>query len=112
VLETGNLAPRRDLTDVRDVVRAYVLLMRQGRAGEAYNVGSGRTCSMQEVVDRLVALAGVKVEVRPRADLVRPVDAAAVRADAGKLRRETGWAPEYALDRTLRDTLDYWRAQP
>jgi GDP-4-dehydro-6-deoxy-D-mannose reductase len=109
VLETGNLAPRRDLTDVRDVVRAYVLLMERGRSGEAYNVGTGQTFAMREVVDRLVALSGVSVEVRPRDDLIRASDAAAIRADAGKLRRETGWAPALTLDQTLRDTLDYWK---
>jgi GDP-4-dehydro-6-deoxy-D-mannose reductase len=111
VLETGDLAPRRDLTDVRDVIRAYTLLMEKGRAGEAYNIGTGRTHAMQEVVDRLLAVSGVRVEVRQRADLVRVADTAAVRADAGKLQRETGWAPALALDRTLRDTLDYWKQQ-
>jgi len=111
VLETGNLAPRRDLTDVRDAVRAYVLLMERGRPGEAYNVGTGQTFAMREVVDRLVALSGVTVEVRQRQDLVRSADAAAVRADAGKLRRETGWAPALTLDQTLKDTLDYWKRQ-
>jgi GDP-4-dehydro-6-deoxy-D-mannose reductase len=110
VLETGNLAPRRDLTDVRDVVGAYLLLMERGRGGEAYNVGSGQTFAMQEVVERLVALSGVRVELRQRADLVRAADAAAVRADAGKLRRETGWAPARSLEQTLHDTLDYWRS--
>jgi GDP-4-dehydro-6-deoxy-D-mannose reductase len=110
VLETGNLSPRRDITDVRDVVRAYRLLMQRGRPGEAYNVGSGQTVAMQEIVDRLIALSGVRVEVRPRADLVRARDTAAVRADAAKLRRETGWAPTWTLDQTLHDTLQYWRA--
>jgi GDP-4-dehydro-6-deoxy-D-mannose reductase len=111
VLETGNLEPRRDFTDVRDVVRAYVLLAECGRAGEAYNVGSGQTYAMQEVVDRLVAVSGVRVQVRQRADLVRAADTAAMRADAGKLRRETGWAPAFSLDQTLRDTLEYWKRQ-
>ena len=60
VLETGDLSTRRDLTDVRDVVGAYLLLMERGRAGEAYNVGRGRSCSMQEVLDRLLALAGLR----------------------------------------------------
>jgi GDP-4-dehydro-6-deoxy-D-mannose reductase len=112
VLETGNLAPVRDLTDVRDVVAAYLLLMDHGRAGEAYNVASGEGSSMQAVVDRLVARARVPVEVRQEARLVRAAETAVVRADAGKLRRETGWAPRFSLDQTLSDTLDYWRQQP
>jgi GDP-4-dehydro-6-deoxy-D-mannose reductase len=109
VLETGNLTPRRDLTDVRDVVRAYRLLLEHGRTGEAYNVGSGTTCTMQEVVDRLRALSPVAIEVRQRADLVRATETKSARADASRLRRETGWAPRYTLDQTLGDTLAYWR---
>src|SRR5207248_8831428 len=66
LLETGDLGAHRDLTDVRDVAEAYVLLMEHGRGGEAYNVGSGASYSMQTVLDRLVALAGVAVEVRRR----------------------------------------------
>jgi GDP-4-dehydro-6-deoxy-D-mannose reductase len=109
LLETGNLSPRRDLTDVRDMVRAYVLLMERGRRGEAYNIGTGQTYAMQEVLDRLLARAAVRVQVRQRTELVRSTDAAVVRADAGKLRRETGWAPAYTLDQTLTDMLAYWR---
>jgi GDP-4-dehydro-6-deoxy-D-mannose reductase len=112
VLQTGNLSPRRDLTDVRDMVDAYVLLMEKGRTGEAYNVGSGQTVSMQSVVDRLLALSGLRVEVRPSAELVRAAEQAVARADAAKVRRETGWSPRYSLDQTLADTLEYWRAQP
>jgi GDP-4-dehydro-6-deoxy-D-mannose reductase len=110
LLETGNLSPRRDMTDVRDAVRAYVLLMEKGTSGEAYNVGTGRAYSMQEVVDRLLALAGVQAEVRQRPDLVRSRDIAEIRADATKLRRETGWTPLISLDQSLADTLAYWRA--
>src|SRR5262249_1069080 len=84
VLETGDLSPQRDLTDVRDTVAAYVLLMERGRPGEAYNVGSGRTWAMQIVLDRLVALSGLTVEVRRRADLVRPAELAAPCADTTK----------------------------
>jgi GDP-4-dehydro-6-deoxy-D-mannose reductase len=109
VLETGNLQPRRDLTDVRDVVAAYVLLMQKGRSGEAYNIGSGQTHAMQSVLDRLIALSGVQVQVRQKASLLRATDAAVIQADTAKLRRETGWAPRWSLDQTLMDTLTYWR---
>jgi GDP-4-dehydro-6-deoxy-D-mannose reductase len=112
VLETGNLGPERDLTDVRDTVAAYLLLMEHGRTGEAYNVGRGESLPMGEVLGRLVALSGRVVEVRQREELVRAHDLDVVRADASKLRRETGWRPRHTLDETLADTLAWWRARP
>jgi GDP-4-dehydro-6-deoxy-D-mannose reductase len=111
VLETGNLSSCRDLTDVRDVIAAYLLLMERGRTGEAYNVGSGQTLSMQAVLERMLSLAGLKVELRQRAELLRAVDQAVVRVNADKLRREVGWQPRFTLDQTLADTLTYWRGQ-
>jgi GDP-4-dehydro-6-deoxy-D-mannose reductase len=109
ILETGNLQPCRDLSDVRDIVAAYMLVMERGRSGDVYNVGSGQSFAMQTVLERLIALSGVAVEVRQAATLVRSADAANVRANADKLRRETGWQPRFRLDQTLRDILTYWR---
>jgi GDP-4-dehydro-6-deoxy-D-mannose reductase len=111
VLQTGNLSPQRDLTDVRDTVAAYLLLADKGRYGEAYNIGSGQSYSMQTVLERMLALTGLKVELEQRIDLLRPSEPAEIRVDAGKLRRETGWAPRYTLDQTLADTLEAWRRQ-
>ncbi|HEV3256246.1 MAG TPA: GDP-mannose 4,6-dehydratase [Gemmataceae bacterium] len=112
VLETGNLSSRRDLTDVRDVARAYVLLADRGRRGEVYNVASGECHTMQVVLDLLLRLARARVEVRPRASLLRATEASVLRGDAAKLRQETGWAPSFSLEQTLADTLAYWRQQP
>jgi GDP-4-dehydro-6-deoxy-D-mannose reductase len=109
VLETGDLRPRRDLTDVRDIVRGYILVMEKGRAGEAYNLGSGQVHSMRDVLDRLLTIAGVRCEVRCRADLLRDVDTPVLRADAVKARRELDWSPRIPLDQTLTDLLTYWR---
>jgi GDP-4-dehydro-6-deoxy-D-mannose reductase len=109
VVETGNLKPRRDLSDVRDTVGAYVLLMRSGRVGEAYNIASGEAHAMEAVLHRLLALARTTVEVRQKGRLTRDRETWAVRASAAKLRQETGWAPRFGLDQTLSDTLDYWR---
>lgn len=105
VIETGNLAPRRDLSDVRDIVNAYYLLIRRGLPGGPYNIGSGTSVSMSHVLDRLIALAGVEVEVRTRPDLLRPGDPADFRADCSRLAAETGWKPAIALDTTLADIL-------
>ena len=109
LLETGNLSPRRDLTDVRDMVTAYLLLMEHGRPGEAYNIGSGQVYSMHTLLDRLLALAGLTVEIRQKAAHLRSTDTPVVRVDASKLRRESGWSPSHSLDQTLLDTLNYWR---
>lgn len=109
LLETGNLSALRDLTDVRDTVTAYRLLMDKGRTGEAYNVASGEARSMQEVVDHFLNLARVRVEVRQQPRLLRASESAAVRGNAGKLRGEVGWRPRFTLDQTLADTLTYWR---
>jgi GDP-4-dehydro-6-deoxy-D-mannose reductase len=109
VLQSGNLNPRRDLSDVRDVVEAYRLLLEKGRRGEAYNIGSGVALSIGEVLTRLLALTPVKVEVQQKADLMRAHEPPALRADAGKLRRETGWQPRFRLEQTLADMLAYWR---
>lgn len=110
VLETGDLTPERDLSDVRDVVAAYRLLMAHGRRGEAYNIASGQTHSMRAILDRLLALTGLRVEVRQSEDLMRPTEPLTVRVDVNKLRYETGWRPRYSLDDTLRDTLEAWRS--
>jgi GDP-4-dehydro-6-deoxy-D-mannose reductase len=111
VIETGDLRPARDLTDVRDMVAAYRLLMDSGRTGEAYNIGRGESITMGAVLERLVALSGVQVEVRQRAELVRSTEPAVLAVDPSKLRRQTGWSPRYSLDQTLTDILAHWRNQ-
>jgi GDP-4-dehydro-6-deoxy-D-mannose reductase len=102
VLKVGNLSARRDILDVRDVVRAYLLLAEQGVAGEAYNVCSGEVRTLRSLVDELVALAGTgaRVEVDPKR--VRPVDVPLLVGDCMRLRA-LGWAPEIPLRQTLAD---------
>jgi GDP-4-dehydro-6-deoxy-D-mannose reductase len=112
ILETGNLKPLRDLTDVRDMVQGYVSLMERGKTGEVYNAAAGEVHSMEVVLNRLLKMARAQVEIRQKPDQVRTTETSAIRADAGKLRRETGWAPRYSLDQTLTDTLEFWRHQP
>ncbi len=88
---------------------AYLLLMKEGRKGEAYNIGAGTACTMQSIVDCLCSLAQVTVEVKRKDNLLRPNDTPVVVADASKLRQETGWKPAFTLRQSLADTLDYWR---
>ena len=106
VLRTGNLLARRDFTDVRDVVRAYRLLVEQGEAGVAYNVCSGHDVSVNDVVRKLLALSGDELEVRTDPELMRPVDVPVLRGDPSRLRAATGWQPEVPLEDSLRAVLD------
>lgn len=106
----GNLTPRRDFTDVRDVVRAYRLLVAHGEPGEAYNVCSGVDLAIGELAERLVGLADRPMRLAPDPALQRPVETPVLRGDAAKLRAATGWAPSIPLDRTLGDILDERRA--
>ena len=109
LLETGDLSGQRDLTDVRDMVRAFISLMREGKAGAAYNAGSGTTHSMRSVLERMLAMAKVPIDFRERIDPARRADTAISRGDIAKLQTATGWQPEFSLDRSLGDLLDYWR---
>jgi GDP-4-dehydro-6-deoxy-D-mannose reductase len=104
-IPVGNLGARRDLTDVRDVVRAYRMLVCDGSAGEVYNVCSGTAVGIDEVAHRLLELAGVELELRPDPSLVRPVDVPVLLGNPEKLEQRTGWKPEIDLDRTLADVL-------
>jgi GDP-4-dehydro-6-deoxy-D-mannose reductase len=108
-LAMGNPSPRRDLTDVRDVVRAYRLLLVGGEAGGTYNVCSGNDVLIGDLARRLLDLSGADLELSAGTVALRPVDVPVLRGDAGKLEAATGWRPEIALDETLRDVLAFWR---
>lgn len=111
VMETGDLSARRDVTDVRDMVAAFPLLLEKGKSGEAYNAGRGETFRIQDLLDRLLALSTIKIEVRQKVEPGRTADTTVTRADTAKLRAATGWAPRIPLDQTLADILADWRQQ-
>lgn len=110
VLRVGNLSPRRDVTDVRDVVRAYRLLVERGQPGEVYNVCSGRDVAIEQLVRRMLALAGADLTLEPDPELLRPADVPVLRGDPLRLRTVTGWRPQVPLDDTLLAVLDAARA--
>ncbi|HEY8231276.1 MAG TPA: GDP-mannose 4,6-dehydratase [Vicinamibacteria bacterium] len=111
VIDVGNLDAVRDFTDVRDVVRAYRLLLEKGEAGQAYNVCSGRGRRIREVLDLLLAGSSVRVEVRVDKERIRPSDVPAQVGDPSRVRAATGWEPRIALEQTLADLLSDWRAR-
>ena len=112
VLKTGNLDVRRDFTDVRDVIQAYILLMQKGERGEAYNICRGEAVPLKRILDVLLSHSTRIIDVEPDPAKLRPVDIPDLAGDNGKIRRATGWEPKIPLERTLRDLLDYWRARP
>ncbi len=111
VMFVGNLEAERDFTDVRDVVRAYLLLAQHGQAGEAYNVCSGQGYSIQYLLDTLLSYATVPIEVRQDPARMRPSDVPRRVGDATKLRTRTGWTPQIPFEQSLLDTLNDWRAR-
>lgn len=110
IIRVGNLSARRDFTDVRDVVKAYGLLAREGRKGETYNVGSGKAVSIQEILDIILSMAETKIHVETDPDRLRPSDIPVITADISKIYADTGWKPSIPLEKTIKDTLNYWRA--
>ena len=110
-IEVGWLGATRDLSDVRDVARAYELLLELGRPGEAYNVCSGRGRTIEEALVPILAAAKRPVELVPDRDRLRPTEVTWMVGDPGRLREETGWAPGYEWEDTARDLLEDARAR-
>ena len=111
VMRVGNLEAQRDLTDVRDTVKAYALLMERGMPGAVYNVASGVGRPIRSILEALVARSRVPVQITTDPALFRPNDTPVVVGDASRLRTTTGWTPSIGFERMLDDLLDYWRTQ-
>ena len=111
-IETGDTAIIRDFVDVRDVVRAYYLLLMQGTPGEIYNICSGKEVALKQVVEEIADLAGVGIRTRINPDFVRPDDNRRIVGSYEKLRRELGWEPRIPLRQTLADMMEVQRHEP
>lgn len=109
VLRVGNLSSRRDFTDVRDMVRAYTLLIEKGTLGEAYNIGSGASHKISDMLEILLSFTKVKITIKEDSLLFRPQDSLDRVCDNRKFVKLTNWKPEVPLYQTLKETLDYWR---
>ena len=110
-ISVGNLDARRDLTDVRDTVRAYQLILERGQPGRPYNVCSGHAITIRDLLDRLIARARVPVEVKIDPARYRPNDTPLLLGNPGRLHDELGWTAEIPIERTLDDLLEYWRTK-
>ena len=111
VLHVGDLTSKRDWTDVRDMVRAYWVALEKAEPGEAYNIGSGRTWSVREMLDILLSHSTARVVIQEDPERLRPSDVPILWADTGKFRQATGWEPRIPFETTMLDLLDYWRAR-
>lgn len=106
VMRVGDLSAKRDFTDVRDVVRAYKLLIERGEAGEAYNIASGEARSIQDVLDILLSLTTAKIDVQPDPARLRPSVIPVLEGDISRISQATGWTPQIPFENTLRDLLE------
>ncbi|HEX5132266.1 MAG TPA: GDP-mannose 4,6-dehydratase [Candidatus Krumholzibacteria bacterium] len=108
IIEVGNLDVKRDFLDVRDVCDAYTVLLKKGRTGETYNVCSGNSYRIGDLLRQLCDIAGVSVTIRVDKDRLRPVDMPDLRGDPARMTEHTGWQARLPIEQTLASLLDYW----
>jgi len=109
VIHVGDLNPKRDFTDVRDIVRAYWLSLEHCSLGEVYNVASGKAYRIKEVLKILLDNSGQDIEVVEAPERLRPSDVPLLLGDNSRFCKATGWVPEIPFEQTAKDLLDYWR---
>ena len=109
VIHVGDLNPKRDFTDVRDIVRAYWLSLEHCSLGEVYNVASGKAYRIKEVLKILLDNSGQDIEVVEDPERLRPSDVPLLLGDNSRFCKATGWIPEIPFEQTAKDLLDYWR---
>lgn len=111
VIYAGEFGIIRDFIDVRDVVKAYLLLLDKGVSGEVYNVCSGIGRTLEDCLHNLIQIAGIECEIKRAEELIRPVDNPIIIGDNAKIKEKTGWSPETPFEITLRDTYEYWMSK-
>lgn len=111
IIYVGNLEAKRDFTDVRDVVKAYYLALKKiaPQDIEIYNICSGKSYKMKDILNMLLELSNVEIEIRPDPERMRPSDIPELCGNYIKFHKKTGWKPEIKFKQTLKDILDYWR---
>ncbi|MDE5556662.1 MAG: GDP-mannose 4,6-dehydratase [Ruminococcus sp.] len=106
---TGNLSAQRDFTDVRDIVRAYRLLGEKGISGKTYNVGRGKAVSIEYILNTAIGLSEVRITRKTDPNRLRASDIPIIDPDISEISNDTGWTAEISIEKTISDTLDYWR---
>lgn len=108
-ISVGNLSAQRDFTDVRDIVRAYRLLAEKGISGKTYNIGRGKAVSIQYILDTALSFAKVPIKIKQDPARMRASDIPIIEPDVSRIFADTGWKAEISIERTVEDTLDFWR---
>ena len=111
ILNVGNVEVQRDFTDIRDVIRAYSILLEKGKPGEVYNVCSGSAVRLADIIRMFESAAKRKVTLATEESRVRSNDVSLICGDPKKIRETTGWQPQIPLAKTIADLLGYWRSQ-
>jgi GDP-4-dehydro-6-deoxy-D-mannose reductase len=108
-VSVGNLRPKRDFTDVRDVVRAYRDVLEKGESGQVYNICSGRAFSVGDILDMLLSISAQEIKIIECSDRLRETDVDEIRGDFSKIEKAVGWKPTIPLSSTLEGMIEYWR---
>jgi GDP-4-dehydro-6-deoxy-D-mannose reductase len=111
MLSTGSLDTTRDFTDVRDVVRAYLLLLLHGKTGEIYNICSGRDYSMEDILQKMFEISGVKCSVTTDPARLRANEQKAMRGSFAKIQTAIGWQPQISIEQSLQDAISAWKEE-
>ena len=109
ILRVGNLDTRRDFINVKDIVVAYVLAIEKGKYGDVYNIGSGKSYKISDILSMLIDMSHRKIKIEKDESLFRPSDNRELLCDTRKFQKLTSWKPKISIEETLKDTLDYWR---
>ena len=109
VIRVGNLSAKRDFTDVRDVVNVYASLIEHGESGETYNVGTGQTYSIQEILNMIIAESSMDINVEVDEHKLRPVDVPIIEPKIKRLVKVTGWSSNFKIKETIKDMLNFFR---
>jgi GDP-4-dehydro-6-deoxy-D-mannose reductase len=111
VMKVGNLGSRRDFTDVADIVKAYRLALEKGVSGDVYNLGSGKSYAISEILQILIGFSKKQIQIEQDPALMKSSDDPELLCDYSKFKNLTGWSPQIPIEKTLENTLDYWRKQ-
>ena len=109
VIKVGNLQAKRDFTDVRDMVKAYIVAVKDCNFGEPYNIASGISWKIESVLQMLLSYSPAYITIEQDLNRMRPSDLHTLSGDASKFWKQTGWIPEIPFEQTLLDILNFWR---